>query len=95
MLTAAQAALIAPPKNTIPTPPSAQFIPYTTVEGDRWDTLAWRFYGDPTLIYPIVQTNPSVPITPVLPAGLSLGIPVIVIEANQQSTADLPPWRQS
>jgi phage tail protein X len=73
---------------------TAQFIPYTTKNGDRWDTLAWRFYGIPTLIYPIIQSNPSVPIMAVFPAGIQLGIPTIEI-IGPSSSANLPPWLKS
>jgi phage tail protein X len=70
-------------------------IPYTTMAGDRWDNIAWRFYGDPTLIGPILQANCGmrVPFEPVLEAGIQLLIPIIV--QTDVQTEDLPPWRQA
>ncbi len=70
-----------------------QFIPHITEDGERWDTPAWKYYGDPTLVNPIIMTNPSIPIMAVFPAGLTVGIPVIEIFGDQ-STTDLPPWRR-
>ena len=65
------------------------FIPHITVEGERWDQLAWRYYGDPHRYQPIVEANKHVPITAALPAGLTLAIPVL---EPVTSTEDLPPW---
>ena len=38
---------------------SAQFLTYITGDGDRWDLLAWRYYGDATQFGPIIMANPS------------------------------------
>lgn len=65
------------------------FIAHTTIEGERWDQLAWRYYGDAYRYLPIVQANPHVPLHGVLPPGLRLAIPVL---EPQTATEDLPPW---
>ena len=54
-------------------------ILYTTMQNDRWDSLAWRFYGDATAISPILLANCGlrVPFEAVLDAGIQLAIPVI------------------
>ncbi|ARF49412.1 hypothetical protein DSJ_08740 [Pantoea stewartii subsp. stewartii DC283] len=67
------------------------FLEHVTRNGERWDSLAWQYYGDP-LGYPrIIAANPHVAITPVLPSGLLLLIPVI--EAEEASTEeDIAPW---
>ncbi|MFZ0887787.1 MAG: tail protein X [Candidatus Binataceae bacterium] len=67
-------------------------LTYITRDGDRWDLLAWTYYGDPTLYGPIIDANPSVGISPVLAAGVVLYIPII--EQDQTETSDLPPWSQ-
>lgn len=59
--------------------------------GDRWDLLAADYYGDARAYARIVAANPDVPITPELPGGLRLAIPVIDETAVQSSEA-LPPW---
>lgn len=65
------------------------FIPHVTTEGQRWDQLAWRYYGDAHRYLPIVQANPHVPLTAALPAGLTLAIPLLTPEPVAE---DLPPW---
>jgi phage tail protein X len=69
-----------------------RFIVHVTRAGERWDLLAWRFYGDPTAYGPIIVANPSVPIVPVFDAGLTIAIPVLPAAATV--AADLPPWKR-
>jgi phage tail protein X len=65
------------------------YIPHITVAGERWDTLAWNYYGDPTLYSGIVLANPAVPIEPQFEAGLLVKIPIV---QQTQTPATLPPW---
>lgn len=65
------------------------FILHVTTEGERWDSLAWHYYGDPHRYQPIAQANPHVPLDAALPAGLRLAIPML---EQQPITEDLPPW---
>ncbi|MDE1531692.1 tail protein X [Pseudomonas carnis] len=65
------------------------FLTHITTEGERWDQLAWKYYGDAHRYLAIVQANPHVPLTAALPAGLTLAIPLLEPEAT---TEDLPPW---
>jgi phage tail protein X len=65
------------------------FITHVTTEGERWDQLAWRYYGDAHRYLPIVQANPHVPINAILPSGLTLAIPILEPVTSAQ---DLPPW---
>jgi phage tail protein X len=64
-------------------------LTHVTTEGERWDQLAWRYYGDAHRYQPIVDANPHVPISAALPAGLTLAIPLLEPVA---ATEDLPPW---
>ena len=69
----------------------AQFILHITRAGERWDLLAWRFYGDPTDYGRIIVANPDVAIEPVFDAGIRIAVPIV-----QKSTTlgvDLPPWK--
>ncbi|HUA36670.1 MAG TPA: tail protein X [Candidatus Binataceae bacterium] len=71
---------------------TSQFIAHITSAGERWDLLAWRFYGDPTEYSPIIMANPSVSIEAVFEAGITIYIPIL----NPTSTpANLPPWKTS
>ncbi len=71
----------------------AQFIVHTTRAGERWDLLAWQYYGDPTEYSVIIVANPTVPIEPVLDAGIVVAVPIL--RESAIVSADLPPWRRA
>jgi phage tail protein X len=73
---------------------TAQFITVVTKAGERWDTLAWRYYGDATLFGPIIQTNPQISIEAVFEAGLTIGVPMLMVNQAVNEEADLPPWKE-
>jgi phage tail protein X len=73
---------------------SAQFITHRTIAGERWDTLAWNYYGDASLFGPIIQANPQIPIMAVFDPGLVIGIPLITVAQTIQDQEDLPPWKR-
>lgn len=66
-----------------------QYLSHTTREGERWDQLAFTYYGDATRYEPIVRANPQVPLSGALQAGLTLRIPVLDVASSSE---DLPPW---
>lgn len=68
------------------------YTTYTAQEGDRWDLVSYKAYGDPYQIASLLAANPSVPIKDVIPAGTVLNIPVI--EQESLSGDLLPPWKQ-
>jgi phage tail protein X len=74
---------------------NALFIPHVTVAGERWDLLAWQYYGDPALYGPIVMANPAIPIEPVFEPGLTIGIPLLASTTDPTvAQSDLPPWQR-
>lgn len=72
---------------------STDCLEHVTSDGDRWDMLAWQYYGDANRYEPIITANPGVLITPILPAGIRLLIPVIA-DSELIDTEDLPPWKR-
>lgn len=68
------------------------YTKYTTIEGDRWDTIAYKAYGDATKFSVIIEVNPFVPKSDVLPSGLTLYIPLM--DRPQINTSLLPPWKR-
>lgn len=70
--------------------------PYTVKTDERWDNVAFKAYGsvDGGLIQGIIEANPNVLITPVIPAGTALNVPVITAEVSAVNSASLPPWLQ-
>ena len=70
----------------------AEYTEYITIEGDRWDTVAWKAYGDPMRFLDIADANPKVPLDAVIPSGTKLMVPVI--DAVELDTNLLPPWKR-
>ncbi len=68
------------------------YLTHTTKDGERWDMIAWRYYGDPHGYEPIVEANPDVAIVPALPGGLSLLIPII--DQAAPAAEGLSPWKR-
>ena len=64
---------------------------YKTQQNDRWDKIAYKFYGDVFRPSPIIEANPDVAITPILPAGITLMIPILENETKKEG---LPIWKQ-
>jgi len=68
-----------------------QYILHISKAGERWDLLAWRYYGDPTDYQMIIMANPGIAIDPVFEAGLSLAVPIV--QKSTVASVDLPPWK--
>lgn len=64
---------------------------HITTDGERWDQLAYRYYGDAAAYEWIVAANPDIPMMLVLPGGLELAIPVIEADSTI-SALESPPW---
>lgn len=68
-----------------------EYLPMLTLEGDRWDLIAYRAYGDVAKQDLIIAANPELAITPMLPAGVTVRVPVLAETTSQIQT--LPPWK--
>lgn len=68
-------------------------INYTTVEGDRLDLLAAKYYGGNRGIQIIIDANPTVQITTVFPMGTVLILPIVEDSTLTENT-ELPPWKR-
>ncbi len=75
------------------------YLEHKTVSGDRWDLLAWRYYGDATKQAVLLEANRSLYLNPiripdlVLPGGITLKVPMLDADAVV-AVADLPPWKR-
>lgn len=69
-----------------------EYTEYITKEGDRWDLIAYRAYGDALKMEPILLANTDVPVTGVLPIGTVIYVPVL--EDSEVNTDNLPPWKK-
>ena len=67
---------------------------YRTIYGDRWDTVAYKAYGDATRIRELVEANPDLPIQGKLPAGVIINVPILDSPSAAISDTLLPPWKR-
>jgi len=65
------------------------YLTHVTTDGERWDQLAQRYYGDALLYETIIAANPNVPISTTLRGGLRLVIPII---ERADLYEEAPPW---
>ncbi len=64
---------------------------YITQEGDRWDTIAYKLYGDPYAYDALLLYNPQYAHITISPAGIKLIVPEIEYEKDTYEVA--PPWQ--
>jgi phage tail protein X len=65
---------------------------YETMQGDKWDLIAWQRYGDTCYANKLMAVNPQYLDYYIFPAGIELQLPIIT--PKQTALSDLPPWRQ-
>lgn len=66
---------------------------YVAIQGDRWDTIAYKAYGDASKFNPIIEANPSVSLVTSFAGGERLVVPIIEI-SNLTDKSLLPPWKR-
>lgn len=71
-----------------------KYTEYLTQQGDRWDTIAFKAYGDAFNVKPIIDANKELYLTEIIPAGRRILIPIIESEEETISANDLPPWKR-
>lgn len=69
-------------------------INYTVKQGERWDQLAYRFYGSVNAMNVLTTANPTVPLSDVLEMGTVLIVPILDQSDSSVITQNLPPWKQ-
>lgn len=64
---------------------------YTTVQGDKWDGIAYKVYGDVKFTDVLILANPEYRKIYIFSDGITLNIP----EVEERITSDdLPPWKR-
>lgn len=64
---------------------------YTTVQGDMWDSISKKVYGNEKYVRELMKANTRYISTLIFSSGIVLNIPEITI--NTVDTSNLPPWR--
>lgn len=70
-----------------------EYLIHTVNSGERWDQIAYKYYGSALMYENIIRANPSVPIWASLPEGTRLKIPVLNADEVEAETGGQPPWR--
>lgn len=64
---------------------------YTTIQGDMWDSIAYKVYGSVSCLDQLIEANPAWRSQYIFPAGIEVNIP----EPEKPITADdFPPWKK-
>ena len=63
---------------------------YTTVQGDKWDSIAHNIMGSTNHTDKLINANSKHREIYIFPAGIVLDIP----EVNERNYDDLPPWKK-
>jgi len=71
-----------------------EYLQYVTKEGDRWDNIAFKSYGNPGLSKQIIEANPNILVTATIQGGQILNIPIQQEEEVMTKNELLPPWLQ-
>lgn len=64
---------------------------YTTVQGDKWDSISYKVYGDCKYTDVLISANSEYRYIYIFSGGITLEIP----EVEERITSDdLPPWKK-
>ncbi len=63
---------------------------YKTIQGDTWDGIAVKVYGDEKYMNELLEANQTYREILIFPANVSLSLPNI----QTQTTTILPPWKK-
>ena len=64
---------------------------YVTHQGEAWDAIAFRLWGQERFFMELVKANPQYRDVILFPAGVELAVPSRPENLRQP---ELPPWRQ-
>lgn len=70
------------------------FVEYVSKQGDRWDTIAFKAYGDASLVNGIIEANKTILISPIIPLGTRVIVPILEEGDIQIDSELLPPWKR-
>lgn len=74
------------------------YMTHIAKQGERWDTIAYRYYANPFAYGLLIAANPQLSITPILPAGAVVAVPIVnssdTLPASDTPVIneELPPW---
>lgn len=63
---------------------------YTTIQGDTWDIIALKVYGDEKHMGQLLKANPKL----ISIIFFSSGVEVICPDIDTEDIQNLPPWKR-
>ena len=66
---------------------------YTTIQGDMWDSISLKIYGDEKYIDKLIEANFKYREEAVFSSGIILNIPEISTDSDYNF--ELPSWRKN
>lgn len=63
---------------------------YRTIQGDMWDGIAKKVYGDESYMNQLLEANPE--LTDVI--VFSAGVEVLIPDISVKKTTVTPPWKR-
>ncbi|OKP67569.1 phage tail protein [Paenibacillus sp. P3E] len=63
---------------------------YRTVQGDTWDGIAFKIYGDVQFMTLLLNANPTQAAVSIFSGNIVLNVP----DLPSELTNSLPPWRR-
>jgi len=66
---------------------------YMAAQGDVWDYLSWKLYGDEGLSHILLAANPALRRIVVFDVPEMINVPDKP-QARAQSSVNLPPWKK-
>ena len=67
---------------------------YTTIQGDTFESVAWKELGDSTRMDEILRLNRQYMETAVFSAGVTLTLPEEETQTATEAVSGTPPWRR-
>lgn len=64
---------------------------YTTIQGDTWDSISLKVYGDEKYMYKLIDNNHKYNAFVIFPANIKLEIPELI----KNEKIIFPPWRKT
>lgn len=63
---------------------------YTTIQGDTWDIISFKVYGDEKYMSDLLKSNPQ----HINTIFFSSGVEIICPDIDTEEVQNLPPWKR-
>lgn len=70
-----------------------KFITHITKVQERWDSIAYKYYGNCYKVAPLIMSNPHLAIGYYIPANSKVIVPILNDTQSNAKNEELPPWR--